>query len=70
MFSNAQFVSRVLVKSADGYTGPGTNNSKAMVTTYDQKVILPTNCHSSKHVKNTKEILSSQKYKLSDFNSQ
>jgi hypothetical protein len=28
------FVCRVLVKSADGYTGPGTNNSKAMVTTF------------------------------------
>jgi hypothetical protein len=26
--------SRVLVKSADGYTGPGTNNSKAMVKTF------------------------------------
>jgi len=25
------------VKSADGYTGPGTNNSKAMVTTFMNK---------------------------------
>jgi hypothetical protein len=54
------YVSRVLVKSADGYTGPGTNNSKAMVTTFLIKKVFYTN-HCQKMPKNTEEVLSSQK---------